>query len=64
MKNVLLLKKHKHNGILYEVGTVLSMSDKPADWLVEQNIARYSDSIRIQNRQPAPRVRRGCCGRW
>lgn len=65
MKNVVLLKKHKHNGILYDVGTVLTMNERIADWVIAQGIARQSDSLRLQNRPAPQRIKRGCCGgRW
>lgn len=40
VKNVTLVQPHTHAGKKYEPGTVLALTDRDADWLVEAKVAK------------------------
>ena len=67
----ILLKWHRHNGLLYAPGRTLTLPVKLGQWLVSQNIARRATLI-VTRSLSAPtaallkpvvkRPTRRCCG--
>lgn len=60
-----LLKTHSHNDDLFPAGSLLSIDDEQAKWLIEQGVAeQFTGSLPQRATQPEPRKRtvRSCCG--
>jgi hypothetical protein len=64
-KTVRLVKPHTHGGLQLKPGAILSLNDRTADWLIEQNIAVQHGATILSAPAPvktAKRIRTGCCG--
>ena len=60
-----LLKMHEHEGRVFAVGSVLTMDDAAASWLIEQGVAeQYTGASpqRATSSEPRKRTVRSCCG--
>lgn len=68
-----LLKWHRHNGVMRPPGTTLKLSEELGVWLVSQNIARRSALVvttslaapapaLLQKPKTVARKPRRCCG--